>query len=105
MEIFLRSMVFCLRIIIHLQFPVTILKVDINYLGNILGQKDSRIALKCIFQMAHRAKIKVVVLNVSTPEQLHFLRQNHVELAQGNFFSGCLPPQKFEQLLQSKTNN
>ncbi|MEM8672318.1 MAG: EAL domain-containing protein [Cyanobacteria bacterium P01_G01_bin.67] len=86
------------------QFPINILKVDLYYLANIVGEKNMPVALRYIFKTAFRAKIKVTAVNVATKEQLNFLRQHQVESAQGDFLSLRLLPNEFEELLQGKSD-
>ena len=84
-------------------FPFNILKVDMYYLNSCLGEQNSQLAWKHIIKMAQRSKIKVIAEKVETQEQLNFLRQHQVEIAQGYFLSVPLTTNDFEELLQGKS--
>lgn len=86
------------------QFPFNSLKVDLVYLDSYLGEKTSQLALKHIIRIAQRLKIKVIVEKVETQEQLNFLRQHQVELAQGYFLSLPLTTKEFDTLLNGQSN-
>ena len=84
-------------------FPFNILKVDMYYLNSCLGEKNSQLAGKYIIKMAQRSNIKVIAEKVETQEQLNFLRQHQVEIAQGDFLSVPLTSNGFEELLQENS--
>ena len=86
------------------QFSFNVLKVDISRLQNLLGVKDSQVALQNMFNAATRLNIQVIVEKVETHKQLNFLRQNRFRTAQGNFLSLPATINKLELLLQNKYN-
>ena len=85
-------------------FPFNILKVDMHYLDGYLGEKNSQLAWKHIIKMAQRSNIKVIAEKVETQEQLNFLRQRQIEIAQGYFLSIPLTTNEFEELLHGKSD-
>ncbi len=86
------------------QFPFNNLKVDLFYLDSYLGEKTSQLALKHLIRIAQRLKIKVIVEKIETQEQLNFLRQHQVELAQGYFLSLPLTTKEFDALVNGQSD-
>lgn len=65
------------------QMPLHILKIDKNYIGNILTEGTGRILLSSIIQLAHNVGLVVLAEGVETEEQLTFLKQNNCDALQG----------------------
>lgn len=63
--------------------PIHILKIDKNYIGNILTEGTGRVLLSSIIQLAHNVGLIVLAEGVETQEQLTFLQQNDCDALQG----------------------
>jgi len=65
------------------QMPIHVLKIDKNYIGNILTEGTGRVLLSSIIQLAHNVGLIVLAEGVETQEQLTFLQQNDCDALQG----------------------
>ena len=65
------------------QMPIHIMKIDKNYIDNILTEGKGRILLSSIIQLAHNMGLVVLAEGVESEEQLAFLQQNGCDALQG----------------------
>jgi len=65
------------------KMPIHVLKIDKNYIGNILTEGTGRVLLSSIIQLAHNVGLIVLAEGVETQEQLTFLQQNDCDALQG----------------------
>jgi len=69
------------------RFPVDRLKIDETFVRDILTDPDDAAITKAIISMGHAMDIKVLAEGVETAEQMHWLRSNGCDEAQGYYFS------------------
>ena len=81
-------------------FPVDILKIDRDFISDIVDDKHDQMLVRTISEIAHRFNLIVVAEGVETHEQLEQLREYHCDEIQGYLFSKPLLPGKASELLQ-----
>ncbi|MGL4983259.1 MAG: EAL domain-containing protein, partial [Plesiomonas sp.] len=81
--------------LIYLQkHKVDYLKIDKGFIHSIGLETINTPVLDSILHMAHSMNMEVVAEGVETPAQLAYLRNLHVDHAQGFFFSRPLPKEQ-----------
>ncbi len=80
------------------QMPIHVLKIDKNYIGNILTEGTGRILLSSIIQLAHNVGLIVLAEGVETQEQLTFLQQNDCDALQGYLWGKPMPLNQWKPL-------
>lgn len=82
----------------HLKrFPVTILKIDRNFIKGIPERPDDSAIVTAIISMGHNLGMEVVAEGVETAEQVQYLTLQNCDVVQGYFLSYPLPSQKISQ--------
>jgi EAL domain-containing protein (putative c-di-GMP-specific phosphodiesterase class I) len=67
--------------------PVTELKVDRTFAGNMLESSADRKLVEAIIDLGHRFNMQVVAEGVGCAKQLELLKQLGCDFAQGYYFS------------------
>lgn len=84
----------------HLKrFPISTLKVDQSFVGEIGSDADSATIVDAVIGMGRNLKYRVVAEGVETHEQLAFLQTQKCDVGQGFLFSQPLSAEEFEQFL------
>ena len=73
------------------QLPLTTLKIDRSFIGDVGRDPKARAIGKSIIGLAHALELTVVAEGVETHEQLAFCTQNGCDLIQGFYISRALP--------------
>lgn len=81
------------------RFPVRVLKIDRSFIQDLMENENSKALVEAIIAMAKSLKLEMVAEGVENIDQLAFLRQQNVLVAQGYFFSKPVPADKFRDLL------
>lgn len=81
------------------QFPVSKLKIDKSFVGNITADKADANIVTSIINLAHTFGLKVVAEGAETVEQVDFLRELKCDEIQGYFISKPLPAADFIELV------
>ncbi len=81
------------------QFPVSKLKIDKSFVGNITTDKADANIVTSIINLAHTFGLKVVAEGAETVEQVEFLRKLKCDEIQGYFISKPLPAADFIELV------
>jgi EAL domain-containing protein (putative c-di-GMP-specific phosphodiesterase class I) len=84
--------------------PATELKIDKSFVQNRHGSESNLVMLLKTIEIGHELGMRVVGEGVETAEQLHFLRANGCDLAQGYLFSRPLPVKELATWLQDHRN-
>ncbi len=86
------------------KLPIDALKLDMAFIHHsFTNEKDTRM-LKCIIEMAHTLSLPVIAEGVETEDQLTLLKGMGCDQVQGYYFSGPVPPEKFEAILSDYFN-
>jgi diguanylate cyclase (GGDEF)-like protein/PAS domain S-box-containing protein len=88
----------CLRL-----FPLNTLKIDRGFVQGIPRVKDNTAITNAIIGIAHSLSLSVVAEGVETEEQLHFLKEQGCEEAQGYLLGRPMPAKDIDPLLPQKT--
>jgi len=83
------------------RFPIDSLKVDKDFVRDIVADVNDVSITRAIITLAHNLKLKVVAEGVETEGQLGLLIANHCDEVQGYYFSRPLPAEAATALLQS----
>ncbi len=81
-------------------FPITHLKIDKSFVGDLEDQLSSKGIIKAIISMANYLKIKIIAEGVETDSQREFLKSEGCQEFQGFLYSKPLPVRDFTQMLQ-----
>lgn len=82
------------------RLPLSQLKIDQSFVGNLGVQPTASIIVQAIIAMANALDMTVIAEGVETASQRAILKQHGVEVFQGYFFSRPLPIESFEQMLR-----
>ena len=83
------------------KMPIDNLKIDRSFIKNLHKSSRDKAFVEAIVTMAHTLGMKTIAEGVELEEQFTFLQAIECEIAQGYLFSKPVPPDIFEQLLQS----
>ncbi|HIJ64188.1 MAG TPA: EAL domain-containing protein [Rhodospirillaceae bacterium] len=81
--------------------PVTALKIDKLFIGNLLAEDDDAVLTDAIIAMAHSLGISIVAEGVESDEQWQRLRERSCDFIQGYLVSKPLAESEFLALLTS----
>lgn len=84
------------------RFPLTTLKIDRSFVGQITTNPDDAGVATAIIAMAHRLNLNVVAEGVETEAQLDFLKPYHCDSVQGYFLSPPLAADAMAERLQEE---
>lgn len=82
------------------RFPLQVLKIDRSFIHDLNRDKNSRALVEAIIAMARSMKLGIVAEGIETEQQITFLRERAVRVAQGFFFSAPVSAEKFHAFLQ-----
>ena len=82
-------------------FPVDILKIDRDFISDIVDDHHDQMLVKTISEIAHRFNLIVVAEGVETHAQLEQLRKYNCDEIQGYIFSKPVSPSKASEMLQA----
>jgi len=83
------------------KFPIDALKIDQSFVRQIKGVGNDAPAVPAIISTARSLNLRVVAEDVTTEDQLAFLRAHKCDEAQGQYFSQPLTAKKFARLLKT----
>lgn len=82
------------------KLPIDVLKVDKEFIANIIDKKEDYYIFKAIMELANDLGLTVIAEGIETREQLDFLIENGCKIGQGFYFSRPIPADKIEILLK-----
>lgn len=83
------------------RFPISKLKIDRSFIRDVALNPDDAAITTAIIAMAKQLKLKVIAEGVEDEAQLLFLRKNHCDEIQGDYFSKPLMDGAVADLLRS----
>lgn len=81
------------------RFPLQVLKIDRSFITGLNTDESSRTLVEAIIAMAHSLNLQLVAEGVEKIEELEFLQQRNVEIAQGYLFSPPISAEQFRRML------
>lgn len=84
------------------KLPIDILKVDREFIKNIVNEDEEAYIFKTIIELAHNLDLKVIAEGVETKEQLAFLTKNGCDIGQGYYFSKPMPASEIKMILENE---
>ncbi|MEL7597223.1 MAG: EAL domain-containing protein, partial [Clostridiaceae bacterium] len=84
------------------KLPIDILKVDREFIKNIINEDEEAYIFKSIVELAHNLNLKVIAEGVETKEQLAFLIRNGCDIGQGYYFSKPIPASEIKMILENE---
>ncbi len=82
------------------RFPVTSLKIDRSFVGDLDGGEHSASIVKAIISLGHSLGMQLIAEGVETREQMSFLVENSCDAMQGFLISRPLAADEFIRLLE-----
>lgn len=83
------------------RLPLEQLKIDQSFVRDITHDKNSRVMVRTIINIASNFGLNIVAEGVETDDQLAFLRQYGCTIFQGYLFGKPVPPDEFERACRS----
>jgi EAL domain-containing protein (putative c-di-GMP-specific phosphodiesterase class I) len=80
------------------------LKIDKTFVRDILTDPDDAAITKAIISLGHALDIKVLAEGVETAEQMHWLRANGCDEAQGFYFSSPLAIEELTEFVRQASS-
>jgi diguanylate cyclase (GGDEF)-like protein len=77
-----------------------VLKLDKEFFANREMQKEEKIVVSNIINMAKQLNMKVLSEGIETKEQMDFLKEINCDMVQGYYYAKPMPVQEFEQFLK-----
>lgn len=84
------------------KLPIDILKLDMGFVHSIEKDKNSKIMLKVIMNLAKELNLVVVAEGVETEEQVNTLKNIGCQYAQGYYYSPPISEEKLDKLFIEK---
>ncbi len=86
------------------RFPVTKLKIDRSFVGNLAADANDAAIVRAILALAHSLKIPVCAEGVESAAQVEFLLDHGCEYAQGFFFAEPMDAESCLMLIAGTTS-
>ena len=84
------------------EMPIDVLKLDMKFIRDMLRDDKSLRLVQLLIDIAHFLHVPVVAEGVEEQEQLDALRKMGCEIVQGYYFSGPVPPERFEAFIKEE---
>ena len=76
-------------------YPFDTLKIDQSFVRDVMTEQEDAALVKAIINMAHSLGLQVIAEGVEEANQLHFLRQQGCDFAQGYYYNRPAPEKEF----------
>lgn len=87
----------------HIQrLPISALKIDRSFIREVIKNKEDRIIVKAMINLAHSLGLRVIAEGVETLDQIQFLWQHHCDLIQGFYFSPAITARDFVLMVDQR---
>ena len=84
------------------EMPIDVLKMDMKFIRDMLRDDKSLRLVQLLMDIAQFLHVPVVAEGVEEKEQLDALREMGCEIVQGYYFSGPVPPERFESFIKDE---
>ena len=84
------------------KLPIDILKIDREFVKNIINTDEESYIFKSIVELAHNMRLEVLAEGVETKEQEGFIMKNGCDVGQGYYFSKPITSSEIESLIKMK---
>lgn len=85
------------------QLPITTLKIDKEFVKNVINSPTSAAIVETIIWLAQKFKLETIAEGVETKEQIEFLRSLGVTTAQGFFYGRPMPEAKLREWIKGNS--
>lgn len=82
------------------RFPINSLKIDQQFIKDIMTNESDKSLVKAMISMAHSLGLSVIAEGVETPEQLKYLQDLHCDEVQGYIYSKPISSGQFSEMLE-----
>ena len=82
-------------------YPFDTLKIDKSFVRDVMTEQEDAALVKAIINMAHSLGLEVIAEGVEEASQLHFLRQQGCDFAQGYFYNRPVTEKDFLDWIDS----
>ena len=82
------------------RMPFSEIKVDNSLIADVPREREARVIVKAIVNLAHNLGLVVCAEGVETSQMLDFVRSAGFDTAQGRFFSEAVPAQEVEEIVR-----
>lgn len=83
-------------------FPIDVLKLDMQFIRNMLTDSKSLRLVELIIDIAEFLKVAVVAEGVEREEQLNALKKMGCDIVQGFYFAAPMPAERFSKLIEKE---
>jgi len=84
-------------------FPLDILKIDLKFISDIIGNKEHQKIVKAMVNLGHNFNLKVIAKGIEDKETYNLIQSYNCDMAQGYYFSKPLPVFEFQELIRKET--
>jgi EAL domain-containing protein (putative c-di-GMP-specific phosphodiesterase class I) len=81
------------------RLPIDEIKIDRSFISELNKEKDDRVMVRSILNMAKQFDLSVVAEGVEDGEQFSFLQDNQCDIYQGFYFSQPLSDEEFQAFI------
>jgi EAL domain-containing protein (putative c-di-GMP-specific phosphodiesterase class I) len=83
-------------------FPAKYLKIDYNFISDVLMDKNTLAIVKAVIEIAHALSLRVIAEGIETREQLELLQDLNCDELQGFYIGKPLPVEEAEKNINLK---
>lgn len=84
-----------------MKLPIDTIKIDREYIKNILYDKEKEIIVRGLIGMAHDLDLKIVAEGIESYEQKEYLKLSNCDIGQGYLFGKPMPEEELMTLLKN----
>ena len=84
-----------------MRLPVSYLKIDRSFVGNMLGSCKAAVLVEAIIRMGHEIGVEIIAEGIETADQLQRLWELHCEIGQGHYFCVALARERLAAWLRA----
>lgn len=85
-----------------MKLPIDTIKIDREYIKNILNNKDKEIIVRSLIGLAHDLELEIVAEGIESYEQKEYLKLSNCDIGQGYLFGKPMPENELLELLKDR---